>query len=830
MPTHPSQPVMGLDLIGRPGKHFTTCNGKMSLVVDGNDAALSGTQQLRLVPFHRSFSAILRSIGKFCDIDVIYVGKETAIENNIQYGSYCYLKLHSAEATDRGKDNCVLLMRVRIDLRVEEGTVVLSDYIIKNRFSRNAVVQLTSYDSLAEGKIAGKINVTCDINPNIHGKHDNISHYTNLFKQYMYKYEKEIRILGSRTCQLMLTDKDRNILVYSITVADAETSETFYTFDKKNTKMEITCNFHPIKDNVQTGEDKMDQFSRDLVHNICSLRTVVEDILKYVRVHSNNLIHSHKSLLPRSVILCGKHGSGRSIVCRKLAIELKGIYPEEAIFYASVRGDGAQASMKGKVEESLKDVYNKIKELDDPYVLILDDVHSLIRDGGANQGKNKNERTLLLKIIDHTVQANVQSFVVCVADSTFPICKKMTKPDRIGRIFEIKTLSSKDRFNALQMFTTQYEDHISAENCTQDVVQTVSGEDTEGFLLQHLHTLVKSSCFKSLSLRKTAKSLKPFIHHETANILVPSVNFNDIGGYDNVKKRLLQLNGGNSNENTSAVLKAKRVTGILLHGPSGCGKTKMVEAFACETNSYLILLRASALLSPYLGESERILRETFKNASISSKSILFIDEIDAIIPARNFDKSAGATPIGIGERLLSTLLNCMDGLVDNPNVLVVAATTRLDTVDPALRRPGRLGKFLPSLISSLPLYTVVGTNNPFYCFSGTSIEIPLPTKSDVLQIFRLYARKYGLNLFLDGSNNKQNFPDSDKLTALGPAIDTMLTKYYATRKKLVKGALGLSMNIENEKLTGATIESICRGEAMGILRHRIRLRMKEERA
>ena len=106
------------------------------------------------------------------------------------------------------------------------------------------------------------------------------------------------------------------------------------------------------------------------------------------------------------------------------------------------------------------------------------------------------------------------------------------------------------------------------------------------------------------------------------------------------------------------------------------------------------MLRASALLSPYLGESERILRETFKTASISSKSILFIDEIDAIIPARNFNQTSGATPIGIGERLLSTLLNCMDGLVENPNVLVMAATTRLDMVDPALRRPGRLGKFL----------------------------------------------------------------------------------------------------------------------------------------
>ena len=665
----------------------------MSAVAEGRDPATPGTSRLRLVPFHRSFSAILRSIGKFCDIDVIYVGKETAVENNIQYGSYCYLRQHSDGATHEDKFENDLMVRVRIDLRVEEGTVVLSDYIIKNRFSKNAVVQLTSYDSLSEGKIAGKIDVTCNIISNIDKKQCNMVSCMELFKEYMHEHAKEIRIPGSRTCQLMLTDNCRNILSYTVTVADAETG-IFYIFDQKNTKMEVIRNVSPSKSNAKGNEEDKDQFSRDLVHNVCSLRNVLENILKYVRVHSNNLIHTHKALLPRSIILCGKHGSGRSMVCKQLSVALEGAYAKEAILYVSVREDSAQASIKGKVQASLKDVYDKIREFDKSYVLILDDVQSLVRDNGVGQEKNKNERTLLLKIIDYTVQAKTESFVVCVADSTFPLCKKLTKPDRIGRIFEIKTLSSTDRFNALQLFTKQYKNYLPIQRCTGDVLQLVSGEDTEGFLLQHLHTLVKSSCFKSLPLRKTAKSLKPFIHHDVANILVPTVCFDDIGGYNSIKNRLLQLNGGNSNENNGAVLKTKRVTGILLHGPSGCGKTKMVEAFASETNSYLILLRASALLSPYLGESERILRETFKSASISSKSILFIDEIDAIIPARNFDQTSGAAPIGIGERLLSTLLNCMDGLVENPNVLVMAATTRLNMVDPALRRPGRLGKFL----------------------------------------------------------------------------------------------------------------------------------------
>ena len=129
-----------------------------------------------------------------------------------------------------------------------------------------------------------------------------------------------------------------------------------------------------------------------------------------------------------------------------------------------------------------------------------------------------------------------------------------------------------------------------------------------------------------------------------------------------------------------------------------------------------------------------------------------------------------------------------------------------------------------------PSYTVESTNKPFYCFIGTSIEIPFPAESDIFQIFSLYTRKFGLTLFQNALNDQKESSrpkDSDKDAAFGPAIDTMLSQYYETRRNLVKGASGL---IENKKLTGATIESICRGEAMEILLNRIRLRMTKEHA
>ena len=161
-------------------------------------------------------------------------------------------------------------------------------------------------------------------------------------------------------------------------------------------------------------------------------------------------------------------------------------------------------------------------------------------------------------------------------------------------------------------------------------------------------------------------------------------------------------------------------SGMLVHGPSGCGKTMLVEALANETRSHFISVRAPDLLSPYLGQSEAKLRALFSTVRSTESSIVFVDEIDAIIPSRaNFSEpGGGSNSSGVGERLLATLLNEIDGISLSGRTLVIGATSRLEAVDPALRRPGRL---------------------------GTSIHVPFPDEEDKHAISRLYATKYHLN-------------------------------------------------------------------------------------
>lgn len=131
--------------------------------------------------------------------------------------------------------------------------------------------------------------------------------------------------------------------------------------------------------------------------------------------------------------------------------------------------------------------------------------------------------------------------------------------------------------------------------------------------------------------------------------------------------------------------------GILLYGPPGCSKTLMVKALATEAGLNFLAVKGAEILSMYVGESERALREIFRKARSASPSIIFFDEIDAIASRRGSSAAQGG---GGGINVLTTLLNEMDGIEELKNVLVVAATNKPEVLDPALMRPGRLDNIL----------------------------------------------------------------------------------------------------------------------------------------
>jgi transitional endoplasmic reticulum ATPase len=160
--------------------------------------------------------------------------------------------------------------------------------------------------------------------------------------------------------------------------------------------------------------------------------------------------------------------------------------------------------------------------------------------------------------------------------------------------------------------------------------------------------------------------------------------------------------------------------GILLAGPPGCGKTLLAKAIATESKVNFISVKGPALLSKYVGESERGVREVFHKARQAAPCIVFFDEIDALVPVR----SGGTSDSHVAERVLSQFLAEFDGIDELKGVLILAATNRMDMLDPAVLRPGRFDEIL---------------------------ELPLPGEQDRQEIFEVHLRGKPLDKEIEAS-------------------------------------------------------------------------------
>ncbi|QSS66874.1 cell division cycle protein [Histoplasma capsulatum] len=191
----------------------------------------------------------------------------------------------------------------------------------------------------------------------------------------------------------------------------------------------------------------------------------------------------------------------------------------------------------------------------------------------------------------------------------------------------------------------------------------------------------------SLALQETRPTAMREVFLET-----PKVKWSDIGGLHEIKERLRKaVERPLKFPDRMKRLNISGKKGILLYGPPGCSKTLMVKALATEAGLNFLAVKGAEILSMYVGESERALREIFRKARSASPSIIFFDEIDAIASRRGSSAVQGG---GGGINVLTTLLNEMDGIEELKNVLVVAATNKPEVLDPALMRPGRLDNIL----------------------------------------------------------------------------------------------------------------------------------------
>jgi transitional endoplasmic reticulum ATPase len=325
---------------------------------------------------------------------------------------------------------------------------------------------------------------------------------------------------------------------------------------------------------------------------------------------------------------------------------------------------------------------------------------------------------------------NRRANIVVLAATNLPnnLDPALRRPGRFDREITIPIPDRNGRREILEI-------HSNGMPLAQDVDLDRLAELSHGFVGADLEALCRESAMNSLrkilpeidfslsavpyekiaDLEVTMENFLSALHEIEPTAMrevfveVPNVHWNDIGGLQEIKEQLQEaVIYPLQHADLFAKAHVKPPKGILLAGAPGCGKTLLAKAAATETKVNFIAVKGAELLSKYVGESERAMREIFKKAKQAAPCIIFFDEIDAIVPTRS-----GESSNNVSERVLAQFLAEMDGVEELKGVLVLGATNRLDRIDAAVLRPGR--------------FDVV-------------IELGLPSEADRIEVFEVHLR------------------------------------------------------------------------------------------
>lgn len=398
---------------------------------------------------------------------------------------------------------------------------------------------------------------------------------------------------------------------------------------------------------------------------------------------------------PKGVLLTGPPGTGKTLLARAIASET------DSQFY-SIAGPEIMSKYYGESEKQLREVFEEA-ENSAPSIIFIDELDSIAPKRG--EGKDQTEKRIVSQLL--TVLDGLQSRgkVVVIAATNRPddIDEALRRPGRFDREIKINPPNEHGRKEILQI-------HTRGMPLAEDVDLEKIADKTLGFTGADLEVLCKEAALKSL--KPYVPSLKQYdikvptnvlekmivnMHHfENAlkevepsamrEVLInkPKTTWEDIGGLDEVKQQLrdtVELPLKNPELFKKAGISTQK--GILLSGPPGTGKTLLAKAIANEANANFIAVKGPELISKWVGESEKRIREIFSKARQVAPTVIFFDEFDSISKAR------GSSLTDSTERVVNQLLTELDGIEELGRVTVIAATNRADLIDHSLLRPGR---------------------------------------------------------------------------------------------------------------------------------------------
>ena len=405
---------------------------------------------------------------------------------------------------------------------------------------------------------------------------------------------------------------------------------------------------------------------------------------------------------PKGVLLHGPPGTGKTLLAKAVANESNS-------HFISISGPEIMSKFYGESEARLREIFKEAKEKA-PSIMFVDEIDSIAPKREEVTGEvERRVVSQLLSLMDG-LEARGKVIVIAATNRPNAIDQALRRPGRFDREIEIKVPDKRGRLEILQIHTH----HMPLDT---DVDQDKIAAITHGFVGADLEYLCKEAAMKCLrrllpELNLEDEKLAPDVLNKliiTMNdfenaikdvmpsamrevyLEPPDVHWSDIGGLEEVKHELQEaVEWPMRFPDMYNKLGHTIPKGVLLHGPSGTGKTMLAKAVATESEANFISVKGPELLSKWVGESEKGVREIFRRARQASPCVIFFDEIDSIAPVRGLEGSGHAST----ERMVSQLLTEMDGIDEMRGVVVLAATNRADMIDPALLRPGRFDKII----------------------------------------------------------------------------------------------------------------------------------------
>ena len=519
------------------------------------------------------------------------------------------------------------------------------------------------------------------------------------------------------------------------------------------------------------------------------VREIIELPLKHPELFERLGIHP-----PKGVLLHGPPGTGKTLIARAVA-------NESGANFFSINGPEIMSKYYGQSEQKLREIFLKAED-SEPSIIFIDEIDSIAPKREEVQGEVERRVVAQLLTLMDGLKERGHVIVIGATNRLDAVDPALRRPGRFDREINIGVPDKKGRLEILSIHTRGMPLGMDDEKKTQFLTEIANL--TYGFVGADLAALARESAMNALrrylpeidldkpipmeilekmsvtedDFMEALKGIEPSSLREVT-IEIPNVKWEDIGGLEAVKSELREaVELPLLKPDVFKRLGIRASKGFLLYGPPGVGKTLLAKAVASESNANFISVKGPEVLSKWVGESEKAVREIFKKAKQVAPTIVFLDEIDSIAPSRGSYGDSGVT-----ERIVNQLLTSLDGIEVLQGVVVIAATNRPDIIDNALLRAGRFDKLVyippPDKDSRYNILKVHTKNMPL----NKDVDLKkISEKTDgyVGADLENLCREAGMMAYRQNSDatevTEKNF--SDALKVIRPSVDEDVIKFY----------------------------------------------------